>query len=174
MGKRGPKPYPAAMMKALGCSRATARSMQEAGFSGSPEPPSWMEGDALVLWRRVVPQLQQIGVVADVDTEALSSLCLCWQEIVESTAKIKEHGMFVKGAGGRPIASPAVKIRASAIERFTRLAASFGFTPADRTRIGPGNGMVAKPNGGTSDTPAFSDFVKFPQPKEAASGRDGA
>lgn len=163
MGKRGPKPYPAAMMKTLGCSRATARASIEANFAGEPEPPPWLDGAALDLWKRVAPQLYSIGIIADVDTEALAAMCLCWQEIVESSAKVKEFGMFVKGVGGRPTASPALKIRANAIERFTRLAGSFGFTPADRSRVGSGNGLVAKPKGKKDDAPTFSDFVRLPQ-----------
>lgn len=162
MGKRGPKPLPSAILARLGSYRAAGRAACEVNFGGDPEPPEWLEGAALKLWRRVVPQLKKVGVTADVDSESLAAMCVCWQEIVEASAKIKDHGMFVKGKAG-PIISPAVKARASAIERFTRLAGSFGFTPSDRSRIGAGNGQESIEE--ENDTPKIEDFVKLPGAK---------
>lgn len=83
---------------------------------GAPVMPDWLEGEARKEWDHLVPYLLGTRVLAEQDQSALALLCHL-------------YGKIVDGARSGEVPS------ASLIAQYRILAAAFGLTPADRTRV---------------------------------------
>jgi phage terminase small subunit len=84
-----------------------------------------MKGDARKFWERVVPQLVKMGVAKAADRESLVVLANLWACWVQSAAMAE-------------IDATDPKVRAAMLgysAEWSRLAARFGLTPADRAKI---------------------------------------
>jgi phage terminase small subunit len=84
------------------------------------EPPAWMKADPLLIaeWNRQAPRLLRLGLLTEVDNDALAALCvvgLGFQMAVKA------------GAAATTLASISKELRA--------LWSRFGMTPADRARV---------------------------------------
>jgi P27 family predicted phage terminase small subunit len=98
-------------------------------------PPEWLDGDGLAEWHRVQPMLARLGLLTEVDGQALASYCQTWARWREAEAKIKEFGMVIKGRGGYPIISPFVAVANRAMQQMKAFLIEFGMTPSARSRV---------------------------------------
>ena len=83
---------------------------------GAPKCPEWLTGDALVEWRRIVPELDRLGILTAVDGAVLEAHCLTYGEIV-TTVK-----------AGEPL-------KAALLGQMRAYAAELGLTPAARSKL---------------------------------------
>lgn len=149
MGRRGPKPAPTAL-KILRGERADRINGQEpAPPAGPVSAPEWLQGDGLVAWNQIAPQLLATGVLTVVDADALARYCALlvqWR---------KHLGIVERGGDVLVIRDEAGKVRytqvapsASLVNKYgaalLRLEAEFGMTPAARSSIRVGE----KPDAG--------------------------
>lgn len=134
MGKRGPKPTPTSILKVRGSWRADARE-GEPECGGSPQPPDWLQGEALAKWNALVPKLERMGVVGEVDGDMLAAYCEAWAEFVEAEKYIRDHGRVAVGEKGSEYQHPMVGIKNKAVERMGRLGAQFGWSASARTGL---------------------------------------
>jgi phage terminase small subunit len=93
----------------------------------SIEAPSWLTGEALVIWNELTPRFLDMGTLADVDTGGLASACFWW-------------GEFRKAADAMKACTSAdYKRHFVAAERahirFSAGFAEFGMFPGRRSRI---------------------------------------
>ncbi len=100
-------------------------------------PPDWLDEEAHREWARVAPILQRLGVLTEIDLDALAAYCQTWSTWKAATQKIRQFGMVVKSTkdGDLPIISPYVKIAHNALTQLRTLAAEFGLTPSARARV---------------------------------------
>ena len=109
------------------------------GFKRTPpEPPAWLDGDALALWRRIVPELTRLDILKDGDAEVLATYCETWVDFVEATATLKTEGYYIDARQGT-LKHPAVGIKHQAARELRAIASHFGLTPSTEQALARGS-----------------------------------
>lgn len=133
MGARGPKPTPTAVLSVRGSWRADRRTDEPEFPPGAPECPSYIIGEALVEWERVVPILMASRVLTEGDLSALVSYCRFWGEYLKFQTRCDK--LLEKTKGPFAHYPQEYALRNSAYDRMSKAAALLGLSPADRTRV---------------------------------------
>ena len=132
MGKRGPKPTPTVTLRLRGSPRAKRRAGEPGAASFGPfdpTPPEGLEGDGAKLWTDLVAQFASTGILTAADRPALTAMCERWSEYVTCTRRLA----LVDPLG--PEASRLARRLSGALDRWMKIAAAFGLTPSDRTKL---------------------------------------
>jgi P27 family predicted phage terminase small subunit len=98
-------------------------------------PPAWLEGEAAAEWRRLAPKFARLGLLTEIDGEALSQYCVVWARWREAETALRKHGMVIAGSKGGPVLSPYVAIASRALSQMRAYLDGFGMTPSARTRV---------------------------------------
>jgi P27 family predicted phage terminase small subunit len=110
----------------------------------APTMPAWLSAEAKQEWRRIVPELQALGLLTIVDRVALASYCQAWAELVIATQLVTKEGRLItinlfnragEFAGTKQVLHPAVKMQRDAFARVKAFIGEFGLTPASRTKV---------------------------------------
>jgi P27 family predicted phage terminase small subunit len=155
MGRRGPAPEPVGLkiLKGIGGGRDQAGApipVPPAFDRGAPEPPAWLEAEALKVWTRVAPSLDRLDLLKDEDREAFAAYCTAWARFVDAVGTYQAEGLTIAmPPSGRVVAHPAVRVAESAGRDLLRFAQEFGLTPSAEINL-------AKPA-----KPVSSDDDKF-------------
>jgi P27 family predicted phage terminase small subunit len=104
-----------------------------------PEPPFWLDGEALAEWNRVVPELTRLDIIKSEDAATLTTYCEMWARFVDATATIAREGMFIEAKQGM-LAHPAVGIQRASAKEVRAIAAHFGLTPSTEQALARGAG----------------------------------
>src|SRR5512135_2959103 len=64
---------------------------------GAPECPSWLAGEALLEWQRVVELLDAEGLITQFDRPSLVDYCVCWARVCDAERDVSARGLFVAG-----------------------------------------------------------------------------
>ena len=119
---------------------------------GIPSVPAHLSDEAKVEWGRIASQLNDIGLLTQVDRAALAAYCQAWADWVEAEEQLRRYGKVVKSpvktvtrrsggaevtetSGGFPMQSPFLPIRNRALEIMHKFLTEYGMTPAARSRI---------------------------------------
>lgn len=147
MGGRRPKPL--AMHRLSG----NARHMSQEDLSGAnnpqpdlitPEMPKGMSRAAKREWKNIVPLLNAIGVLSNIDGKALAAYCesyALWETARNEYMKdgITFRSMYENKDGamvpGEIKANPAVAIANTALKTMKTYLIEFGLTPASRSKL---------------------------------------
>jgi P27 family predicted phage terminase small subunit len=99
--------------------------------------PSTLRRRGRELWKRIVDGYRGTQVLQTVDRAALEALCMEWDTFHAAMDDVRKRGPVVESArgDGDRVRNPAVMVANSALERWHRLGAAFGLTPADRSRL---------------------------------------
>jgi P27 family predicted phage terminase small subunit len=142
MGRRGPPATPTAVLRLRGSTLVTRKreAAEIQGPAGRPRCPNWLDKDARAVWRHVLPLLEGMGVLTQIDGNALSRYCRLWVRWRKAEAFIDEHGEMypLKDEAGKLKCVqqwPQVAIAAKLAQQLTRLEQEFGMTPSARARI---------------------------------------
>lgn len=103
-----------------------------------PEPPVWLEGEALAEWHRVVPELARLELLKPVDAAALTSYCLAWQRLVDAHANVQRTGHLIsEERQGYSIVkrNPDLATLEAASKELRAWAAEFGLTPSAESKL---------------------------------------
>ena len=101
----------------------------------APKFPRWMDDDAKAIWRRMCRALLDMRVLTELDEAALAAYCVLYSRWMKAEAGLKQSGLIVKDARGRPMRSPFTKIANDCVKQLIRISSEFGLTPACRGRI---------------------------------------
>lgn len=102
-----------------------------------PRAPSWMSQYAKSVWRRLVPLLDELGVLTAVDRDTMTAYCEAVATFKAATEAIAKTGVLVQGRRkGEAIKNPALQIQRDASRLIATYSAMFGLSPADRSRLG--------------------------------------
>jgi P27 family predicted phage terminase small subunit len=100
-----------------------------------PSRPSWLLTEAKREWNRVVPQLEKLGLLSQIDRAALAMYCQTWARYKQAEDALNKYGFTMKTDNGNVIQRPEVSISRNAANLIRNLCAEFGFTPSSRGRI---------------------------------------
>ena len=134
---KGRKPKPTVLKVLDGNPGKRALSQREpVAPQGVPDPPAWLDDEAKAEWERVLPDLEQMGLLSPADRPALAAYCTAWSRWVEAEQMVKKFGPIVKSPEkGFPMKSPYLTIADQALETMRKLMVEFGLTPSSRSRI---------------------------------------
>lgn len=138
---RGRKPKPTALKLLDGTRADRINTAEPSPAKGRPERPAHLDDVACAEWDRIVPQLEQLGVLSQVDGAALALYCGAFSEMLAAEASVREYGLLIdtgitaEGATPGKKANPAVAIARQARAQLHRLLVEFGLTPSSRSRL---------------------------------------
>jgi P27 family predicted phage terminase small subunit len=115
--------------------------------AGEPQMPLEFAGEARACWESVVAPLVALKVAKAIDQPALVALCEWWARYRLYSSRLDRPETIDLDVLDQ---SRLVRIAANAWSEFSRLAARFGLTPADRQRLrvqgeGKKKGVMSRP-----------------------------
>lgn len=135
MGKRGPKKMPDAVKQFRGNPGKRPLNDQSPVATGKARMPSWMTPAAKAVWKRIVPHLEEMKVLASIDTDSLARYCtyvVLWRQAFED---VKTSGPVSTTHNGCRIANPAVGAMNSYDKTCRDYEARFGMDPSSRSSM---------------------------------------
>ena len=107
--------------------------------------PRTMPAEARAEWRRVVPALERMGVLASLDRGILIRYCTTWADWCELDALVRQTGRIIKGKDGHLVRNPLWLLRRDAGQALTELSRQLTLTPASRLRAGIAHEVEERP-----------------------------
>ena len=138
---RPPKPHHLKVIEGNPGKRSLAEPVKAP--PSKPACPSWLSKYAKTEWRRIVPVLDSLGVLTQVDRSTLAAYCEAVSTFKAATETIEEFGVLVEGRRkGEAVKNPALQIQRDAARLIATYSSMFGLSPSDRVRLGadPGTG----------------------------------
>jgi P27 family predicted phage terminase small subunit len=182
MGRRGPRPEPAAVKEAKGnpgnrrIGKDPAVKADAADPKNAVDAPDWLKGEGLALWKKLAPRLEQMNILRKLDAPAFGRYCrnfarwLKMQKTLDSEGETYEsespHGTYKR-------AHPAFLIGDRLERQLVAAEANFGLNPAERQRLfaaraaaGAAGGLFDEPDGVTKPAqPSAPAPVEPPRPE---------
>ena len=128
MGERGPLPVPYARR------RNPRRTTGKVATVARPAMPRDLPAEAKAEWKRVVPALEEIGVLASIDRSVLIRYCTAWADWVELDGMLQKSGKLIRGQKGNLVRNPLLLIRSDTEATLSDLGKQLGLTPVARLR----------------------------------------
>ena len=136
MATRGRKPTPTALKILEGNpGKRPLNEREPTPTKKAPAPPKWLEPEAKKEWRRLAKQMEQIGILTEIDRDSFAGYCQAYARWKEAEEFVSQHGSIVRTPSGYWQTVPQVSIAQSYLKIMNRLAEQFGLTPASRSRI---------------------------------------
>lgn len=133
--------------------------------------PSHLKGEARKHYRQIGEQLERYGLVSELDVGLLAMLAVNWakwqwaqKRIAELNAEDEEYGEagFVASTpNGYKVMSVYEQIARAAESSYQKLAAEFGLSPSNRSRVQPGNPQMGLPGMDEPEQPMGSALGDF-------------
>lgn len=102
----------------------------------APAIPRELQGEARAEWRRIVPELEAVGMMAKIDRAVLIRYCVAWQEWIRANHQAQREPLIVIDKSGVRRRNPILLVRAQAQREVDELARLLGLTPVARLRSG--------------------------------------
>lgn len=104
----------------------------------APAVPKELKGEARAEWKRIVPELERVGLLAKVDRALLIRYCSAWASWHRINAELEkpETTLLVAGRDGSMIRNPLYLLKAQAQREVDESARLLGLTPTGRLRSG--------------------------------------
>ena len=136
LAQRGRKPKPTAVKQLEGNpGKRQLNANEPKPAARAPSCPKWLEDDAKKEWRRLAKQMEQLGILTEVDMAAFAGYCQAYARWKEAEEFITQHGTIVRTPSGYWQQVPQVSIAQTYLKVMNRFAEQFGLTPASRSRI---------------------------------------
>lgn len=133
MGERGPLPVPYARRRIR---RKTGYQPTKVVTVSRPSMPRELAGEAKKEWQRIVPELEDIGVISTIDRALLIRYCRAWANWLELDALVEQSSKLIRGQKGNLVRNPAWLLRRDAEDTVTELGRQLGLSPMARLRSG--------------------------------------
>lgn len=136
MAQRGRKPKPTAIKELEGNpGKRQLNDNEPKPEKKAPKCPMWLEPEAKKEWRRTAKQLEQLGILTEVDMAAFAGYCQAYARWKEAEEFISKHGTIVKTPSGYWQQVPQVSIAQTYLKIMNKFCEQFGLTPSARSRI---------------------------------------
>lgn len=136
MAEKGRKPTPTAIKVLEGNPGKRQLNMNEPKPKAkAPRCPSWLEEEAKKEWKRLAKQMEQLGILTEVDMAAFAGYCQAYARWKEAEEFITKHGTIVKTPSGYWQQVPQVSIAQTYLKIMNKFCEQFGLTPSSRSRI---------------------------------------
>ena len=100
-----------------------------------PAPPEHLTGEAKKKWQKLAGQLHRMGVLTEVDQDALARYCVTYQRWIRAEKELAKNGDILKTTKGNYVQSPWLAVSNRSLMLLNSLASEFGITPSSRTRV---------------------------------------
>lgn len=132
----GPKPKPMELRALEG--NPSKRPLKETikPAIGYLPCPAFLLPSARREWKRIVPELEVLGLLTKIDRAALAQYCQAWGRWSDAEKTVKEKGVLYKTQNGNVIQSPMLAVANRAYDQLRLMLAEFGMTPSARARLG--------------------------------------
>ena len=136
MAQSGRKPKPTAIKRLKGNpGKRQLNEYEPKPGKKAPTCPLWLEVEAKKEWRRTARQLEELGILTEVDMAAFAGYCQAYARWKEAEEFISRHGTIVKTPSGYWQQVPQVSIAQTYLKIMNKIAEQFGLTPSARSRI---------------------------------------
>lgn len=102
---------------------------------GAPEPPAGLCREGRAEWRRVVPELDRLGLLTRVDRATLVGYVETWARWWALAREAQGAPAVVAGASGSPVKNPIYTAVTEASTELRRYITELGLSPVARTRL---------------------------------------
>ena len=93
LAQRGRKPKPTAVKQLEGNpGKRQLNANEPKPAARAPSCPKWLEDDAKKEWRRLAKQMEQLGILTEVDMAAFAGYCQAYARWKEAEEFISRHG----------------------------------------------------------------------------------
>jgi P27 family predicted phage terminase small subunit len=106
--------------------------------------PEGLSPKAAEHWPKIAAQLERVGVLTQMDAQALALYCEAFSNWRTATDALAKSGMVVRAPSGYPMPNPYLAIQHRASEQLRKLLIEFGMTPSSRSKVSA-TGDGAKP-----------------------------
>ena len=138
MARPGPRPKPTGLKLLEGNPGKRRLNRKEPKPNvEAPRCPTWLDAEARAEWRRVVPRLLELRVIAQIDRACLATYCIAWSRLRRAEAELMRDGLTYT-RDGMIKRHPAAGIAHEAAAELRAFAAEFGLTASSRTRVEAG------------------------------------
>lgn len=136
MGRRGPKPTPAALNALRGHPghRPVNTEEPKPASADSLAAPAWLQADARAIWDALAPELHRLGLLTKLDVSSLAGACRWWAIYRRADRALRTGLVAMTKANGKQ-ARPEVGIAQKAFHEAMQVFAKFGVTPSDRIAL---------------------------------------
>lgn len=136
LAQRGRKPKPTAIKELEGNpGKRQLNNNEPKPKPKAPPCPKWLEEEAKIEWRRLAKQMEQLGILTEVDMAAFAGYCQAYARWKAAEEFITNHGAIVKTPSGYWQQVPQVSIAQQYLKQMSKFCEQFGLTPASRSRI---------------------------------------
>ncbi len=134
MGKRGPRPTPTAQLRLVGSRELEHRHDEPQPELGVPKPPK-LSREAKAEWKRVVPELTRVGVLALIDRAVLTGYVEAWADYRDARIALRKSGPTYLSSTGNPSRHPNMVVLAENRLAFLKFAQELGLSPSARVQL---------------------------------------
>ena len=111
------------------------KKTKQAPVTSRPSCPKELTGLARECFLRLVDQLEELGVLAKIDSHLITIYADSWETYLTAIEHMKKNGMTQRSESGRESLSPWVQIKKDADKSMQMIASSFGLTPQSRKKL---------------------------------------
>jgi P27 family predicted phage terminase small subunit len=133
MAIRGRKPKPLALRVLAGEDCRSAPSPHPR--RGIPERPDYLDAFGREAWDRLIPKLDELGILSEVDSEAIVLYCQAYSRWRLASLDIAKNGVTTMSAFDSVKSNPAVAVAVQAERMMASILTEFGMTPSSRSRV---------------------------------------
>jgi len=100
-----------------------------------PDCPAFVKGEARKEWKRIVPELEKLGLLTRIDMAGLAAYCVAFGRWADAERELRKHGVTQTSPNGYVQTSAHLHIANKAMEQMHKFLVQFGLTPAARSRV---------------------------------------
>lgn len=146
--KPGPPKTPTALRVLKGNpSRRPLPKDEPTPAKGAPGCPTWLDREGAAEWKRIVPALDKIGMLAQVDRASLAAYCSTWSMFVAARRGVERDGTTLVTDKGQVVTNPDANLVVKLAATIRAYCQEFGLTPSARGRMQ----VPGEPQGGADD-----------------------
>ena len=131
---KGRRPKPDQVKAAQGTLQKCRTNKKQPKSSGVPISPFQPGTIAQAKWDEVVPGLQRLGLIDEIDRTALEALCWQYELATKSKQEIEQHGITLATEHGT-IKNPACTVNSDAWAKIRSLINDLGLNYLSRQRM---------------------------------------
>jgi P27 family predicted phage terminase small subunit len=131
----GPAPTPSKLLEMRGSWRANSRPNEPKPATTVPKCPGHLSKEAKAEWRRIVPELEALGLISNLDLAALAAYTQAYGRWVQAETILAREGLTVTFPTGAVQKSPYLQIADKALDQLRKFIVEFGLSPASRTKV---------------------------------------